>query len=330
MKRLIGSKKKKRTPERIRTEPSAELEYAIHEYEQTVPASMANDDGRNLRLMLDEDEDDQQQPKEDAGTIPLAESTPRRTTLEVPTSPTFPMNREAMPPIQEQLSGASSTASYQHQQRPQSPVAETVLSTDTDVGSYRLFQQQERIDQPMPDSTYRESYGDAYVGAPIKYIYPSGYQSMRPRGGPWKLSIAICVLFTWLSIFIVGHCSDRASQSYYEQLHDDDLYVIETRWCGSRLLYLMWVMSMLITGLAAAYCSVIGYIKMRDFAVANTRSQPPGMVGKSDYYVSLSADNQSTASSSYQRTIYQADGEPQFWGGHIYRPTQAAVAVTNR
>ena len=43
---------------------------------------------------------------------------------------------------------------------------------------------------------------------------------------------------------------------------DDDTLVIETRWCGSRLLYMMWVISMLVTGLAAAYCSIIGYIKV--------------------------------------------------------------------
>ena len=32
----------------------------------------------------------------------------------------------------------------------------------------------------------------------------------------------------------------------------------------------------------------------------------------------------------YIPSIYQSDGTPQFWGGHIYRPTQAAVAMTNR
>jgi hypothetical protein len=32
----------------------------------------------------------------------------------------------------------------------------------------------------------------------------------------------------------------------------------------------------------------------------------------------------------YVQSIYQSDGTPQFWGGHIYRPTQAAVAMTNR
>ena len=188
----------------------------------------------------------------------------------------------------------------------------------------------------MPDATYEEHYGDAYVGGPIRYVYPSGYQSMRPRGGPWKLSIVIFVSFTWLSIFIIGHCSDRVDPNIYGQIQiDDDTLVIETRWCGSRLLYLMWVISMSITGLAMAYCSVIGYIKCRDFAVANGRSQPPGMVGKSDYYISLDEElpndgSRSIPTEEYQRTIYQADGTPQFWGGHIYRPTQAAVAITSR
>jgi len=200
----------------------------------------------------------------------------------------------------------------------------------------------------MPDATYEEEYGDAYIGGPIRYIYPSGYQSMRPRSGPWKLSIVVCILFTWLSVFIVGHCSDRVDSdvSQYNQSEiDDDTLVIETRWCGSRLLYLMWVISMLVTGLSAAYCSIIGYIKVRDFAVANGRSQPPGMIGKTDFYAHIddaapapplqrSSSQGSHASfgnrNHYHVPIYQADGNPQFWGGHIYRPTQAAVAITSR
>lgn len=172
----------------------------------------------------------------------------------------------------------------------------------------------------MPDATYEEHYGEAYTGGPIKYIYPSGYQTMRPRSCPWKLSIAVCLLFTWLSVFIVGHCSDQADPYVEIDDVDDDSLVIAIRWCGSRPLYLMWVASMLITGLSAAYCGVIGYIKVRDFVVANSRSQPPGVLetGKSDYYVKLGSN------------IYQSDGSPQFWGSHIYKPTQAAVAVTSR
>ena len=199
----------------------------------------------------------------------------------------------------------------------------------------------------MPDATYEEEYGDAYIGGPIRYVYPSGYQSMRPRSGPWKLSIVICMLFTWLSVFIVGYCSDAVDSevSQYNQNEiDDDTLVIETRWCGSRLLYMMWVISMLVTGLAAAYCSIIGYIKVRDFAVANSRSQPPGIVGKSDFYAQVDdaappliqeTSSQGSFASSHHKNhyhvpIYQADGNPQFWGGHIYRPTQAAVAITSR
>jgi hypothetical protein len=192
----------------------------------------------------------------------------------------------------------------------------------------------------MPDANYEEHYGDAYVGGPIRYIYPSGYQSMRPRGGPWKLSMAVCVSFTWLSVFIIGHCSDRIDDS---EPIDDDALAIETRWCGSRMLYLMWVVSMLIMGLSAAYCSVIGYIKVRDFAVANVRSQPPGVAGRSDYYITIndhgvpisasqhgSAGANRRATAPYQTSLYQSDGTPQFWGGHIYRPNQAAMALTSR
>jgi hypothetical protein len=226
----------------------------------------------------------------------------------------------------------------------------------------------------MPDATYEESYGDAYTGGTIKYVYPSGYQSMRPRSCPWKISILVCLLFTWLSIFIVGHCSGQVEYSSSNNnnaayalddavvQHDDKEVVLQTRWCGSRPLYLLWVTSMLVTGLAAAYCSVIGYIKVRDFAVGNVRSQPPGVVvtGKSDYYVRIDDDNNGagrggarpggggggdaaspssysdattsagSGSYNYRQSIYQSDGTPQFWGAHIYRPTQAAVAVTSR
>jgi hypothetical protein len=239
---------------------------------------------------------------------------------------------------------------------------------------------------------YEESYGDAYTGGPIKYLYPSGYQSMRPRSCPWKISIVVCLSFTWLSVFIVGHCSDQVASSaaseeasyYYGNgggtaaAYDDKFeQVLQTRWCGSRPLYLLWVTSMLITGLAAAYCGVIGYIKVRDFAIGNMRSQLPGssfglgavgvrtggdaavVVGgggdKSDYYVRIgddgtgpgkmyssgledasssvagtSASGSSNGNYHFRPSIYQSDGTPQFWGAHIYRPTQAAVAVTSR
>ena len=251
------------------------------------------------------------------------------------------------------------------------------------------------VEQMMPDATYEEWYGDAYVGGPIRYIYPSGYQSMRPRGSPWKLSIVVCLLFTWLSVFIIGHCSDIYAQNQKNgnnnsnansndddgnNYNNDDNYddlVINEKWCGSILLYWMWVISMLITGIASAYCGVIGYIKVRDFAVANSRSQPPGIMmvgdfsmsgdvrggdirggesgnnkGNSDYYVPIGdAANgnsrqrqhqttpttgktnyrlQQTHPAHYHKTIYQADGTPQFWGNQIYRPNQAAVHIVSR
>jgi hypothetical protein len=224
-------------------------------------------------------------------------------------------------------------------------------NNSSQVPRLRSINKNQHLDFPscweLPDASYEEEYGDAYIGGPIRYIYPSGYQSMRPRSGPWKLSIVICMLFTWLSVFIVGHCSDRVDSNvsqYNQNEIDDDELVIETRWCGSRLLYMMWVISMLVTGLAAAYCSIIGYIKVRDFAVANSRSQPPGMVGRTDFYsqvddampppIQETSSQGSIASSghrnNYHMPIYQADGNPQFWGGHIYRPTQAAVATTSR
>ena len=215
----------------------------------------------------------------------------------------------------------------------------------------------------QPDAIYEEHYGDAYVDQLMKYLYPSGYQSMRPRSGPWKLSIVISGLFFWLSVFIVGHCYDRGQEystyfgredDAYLQDVDDDMLVMETRWCGSKLIYFMWFVCVSITMLAMSYCSIIGYIKLRDVAVANGRSQPPDRMrdagGRSDCYANIEnvgnvqdergsvVSSTSTGYSSYQDggvgrrypSIYQSDGTPQFWGGHIYRPTQAAVSMTNR
>jgi len=243
----------------------------------------------------------------------------------------------------------------------------------------------------ISDATYEEVYGDAYVDKPLKYIYPEGYQAMRPRSLPWKLSIALCLSFTWLTVFIVGHCADRSwkytnprENNNNNNIGDDDVLVLATRWCGSRPLYLAWLVTVFLTGLTCAYVCIIGYIKARDFAVANSRSQLPGMtMGRSDYYVFmndahfisdhnhsevsypngpiLSASQQGhdmlytpqvgissyqqappTSSSIYDRrsifqpdgtpkkTIFQSDGTPAFWGTHIYKPTQAAVAITHR
>jgi len=218
----------------------------------------------------------------------------------------------------------------------------------------------------------------------------------------------IFCLFLWLSVFIVGHCYDRGKQyvidddgasnynydddannngdnnnnnndnavddAYLEEV-DDDAVLMETRWCGSKLLHFMWMLSVAITVLAMSYCSIIGYVKVRDIAVAAGRSQPAGMFDgggsedggggggwKSDYYSkvdnvsgssgattgendqesgsNLNNSNNNDQYSSYQAggdgdrryepSIYQSNGMPQFLGGHIYRPTQAAITMTNR
>jgi hypothetical protein len=309
--------------------------FALNEYKQTVPPTKSNDNGRSYIEPLEE-------------PLPMTEGTERRTHSESIVVETVKSDEDDIESVlvDQRYSLRTDDTTVRRGPSPQIPHQASIppsLSQPSDLDYFGSRNSEEkgikrrRVEPEMPDTTYEEQYGDAYVGAPIKYIYPSGYQSMRPRGGPWKLSIAICALFTWLSVFIVGHCSDRVDQSqqYYASEIDDDTLAIETRWCGSRLLYIMWVASMMITGLAAAYCSVIGYIKVRDFAVANGRSQPPGMVGQTDYYVRIADDAVSvagsiTSSSPYQTTIYQADGTPQFWGGHIYRPTQAAVAVTSR
>ena len=344
-------------------------QYALNEFKQTIAPTLGNDDGQ---YMLRQNSQLTQKGGEPGGQMhpitPSADQVHHSQTTHIPAYPQQPQgNLQSVPSSATDSHISTGTTGFS----PPSSAPSVAFATDTTdhgqggVGdgaspmnhryhqhlSHVPFSYRARQNLPvtrssvMGNATYEEWYGDAYLGGPIKYIYPSGYQSMRPRGVPWKLSMVVCLIFTWLSVFVIGHCADRVDQSLYNQEEmDDDTLVMETRWCGSHLLYLLWVISMLITGLAASYCGVIGYIKIRDFAVANTRSQPPGFVGKSDYYVQLQ-DNFHTEGGIggptgsvtsmgdpryYEKTIYQADGNPQFWGQHIYRPTQAAVAITSR
>jgi hypothetical protein len=387
MRRFLFGKKTKEDKKK-RLSPSASTpeglvqshpmyQYALNEYAQTVAPCMSNDDGRSsvfsqqLQDNLEAGRASARGAASDPGVPDLQPPDQYRQRRDASSDSGVNVGVESVPSSHSQsqsqsfpMSGASSpqpeyvfyepplssTSTYHH---PQNTKKKPPPPSPPPQRRQNHNHHWPRSNEPvMPDATYEECYGDAYVGGPIRYVYPSGYQSMRPRGGPWKLSIAVCISFTWLSVFVIDHCSDKDQSNYNQNEIDDDTLVIETRWCGSRLLYLMWVISMLITGLATAYCSVIGYIKVRDFAVANSRSQPPGMVGKSDYYVQLGDASSSSSprggggnphhqslrhgesddseDEKYQKTIYQADGTPQFWGGHIYRPTQAAVAITSR
>ncbi|GKY91465.1 hypothetical protein MPSEU_000118800 [Mayamaea pseudoterrestris] len=353
----LSTTKKKRllkpclTPQELR-EHHPMFQYAMDEYAQTI-SHVSSDEND---ILVDEDE---QQHDYEANTA--AESS--QASAAIP------------PPSRQQYSKQQQY--YSHSDR------KTTTAAKDNSSAYSLLYY------------YEERYGPAYTGGTLSYVYPQGYQSMRPRSAPWKLSMIVFVLFTWLSVFIVGHCSsdnstyvgnnaaasysdynnaaaaddaaaatydDAASSSFYNNNQDVNYY--NARWCGSKPLYGLWVASMLITGLSASYCGIIGYIKVRDFAVANVRSQPGWTCDnasggddchalKSDYYVRIanhghsyessrpaaaashyhnSHSSSSTSSQSYQYhpSIYQADGTPQFWGAHIYRPTQAAVAVTSR
>lgn len=350
-----------RSPELLRDRHPM-FQYALNEYAQTVTSGTSNDDGKRLIVGGEEEEQANNNEIPTSPVVPQAPSTlssashqrripdpPSMSSTQV--EPSMTVNR-----LERDGSSGSSAASSFYNNPYSSAITENskvaaqsfVAASPNSQGNNPLRSQ---FEDEMPTPGYEEYYGDAYTGAPMKYIYPAGYQSMRPRSCPWRLSMIISVLFTWLSIFIVGHCSDQVDADiYYNAEIDDDTLMIDIRWCGSRPLYLMWVASMLINGLAAAYCGVIGYVKCRDFAVANTRAQPVSVLWSSpafkagpqpppavsDYYVRLGNADDDTASSasgaapSYRTTIYQADGEPQFWGQQIYRPTQAAVAVTSR
>lgn len=330
MVRILGLGRKKprkrlspaaRTSEAIR-EKYPMYQYALNEFAQTIVPGTGNDDGRL------------QTPIANNGNLNEDSSVSKNNDKY--------NNYEAMPDVQVQPS-ISDPRSNQAADFGNSAaiVAESEVESNRGTMATSVLTSELRpkvatrspFENDMPYATYEEHYGEAYTGGHLKYIYPNGYTSMRPRSCPWKLSIVVCLLFTWLSVFIVGHCSDQAGVDQYENEDIDD--DIEVRWCGSRPLYLIWALSMLITGLSAAYCGVIGYIKCRDFAVANSRSQLPGVAeGRSDYYVrieeGLSRSPSMDSGAAYRPTLYQSDGTPQFWGSHIYRPTQAAVAVTSR
>ena len=312
-----------RTPEAIR-EKHPMYQYALNEYAQTVAPGSSNDDGKNRNMGA-------------TGNAELSSGSLSSSAYEDLSAPAPPAPSGVS---SSRLDATPSNEVPSNDSDIQSAIAtkfSSNLSSNPSSGeTMGKIATRSPFEHEMPFASYEERYGEAYTGGNIKYIYPTGYTSMRPRSCPWKLSIVVCLLFTWLSVFIVGHCADEADIDPYEtdDGNIDDTLVIEIRWCGSRLLYLIWALSMLITGLSAAYCGVIGYIKCRDFSVANSRSQPPGVVeGKSDYYVHIEhglPPSPSDGSMSYRPSIYQADGTPQFWGAHIYRPTQAAVAITSR
>ena len=350
-----------RSPELLRDRHPM-YQYALNEYAQTVQAGTTNDDGRALQGGAQPSFSTE--PPSPASSIPAAPSSLSSASQRLPNPPSLssspgePSSTQNLdqPVSYDHPSSSSSQSNGNSLRQGQDLITESTKAAAQSIvatapNSPVNNPLRSRFEDEMPTPGYQEYYGDAYTGAPMKYIYPAGYQSMRPRSWPWRLSMIITVLFTWLSIFIVGHCSDQADADvYYNAEINDDTLMIDVRWCGSRPLYLMWVASMLINGLAAAYCGVIGYVKCRDFAVANTRAQPVSVMWSSpslragmeqppavsDYYVRMGyGSDVETASSasgagSYRPSIYQADGEPQFWGQQIYRPTQAAVAVTSR
>eukprot|EP00957_Ditylum_brightwellii_P212179 15367044-Ditylum_brightwellii.AAC.2 len=91
-------------------------------------------------------------------------------------------------------------------------------------------------------------------------------------------------------------------------------------------------------GVATAYCGIVGYIHTHDFAVANSCSQPPATVGKSDYYVQVDDISVNWHTPNGLVPCTNDGGLDYLSGGwyttvlgkHIYRPAQAAVTVTNQ
>ena len=61
------------------------------------------------------------------------------------------------------------------------------------------------------------------------------------------------------------------------------MIVMETRWCGSKLLYFMWIVSVWITVLSMSYCSIIGQqgAVFTGISKSNKRKSPHLIAGRS-------------------------------------------------
>ena len=195
-------------------------QYAMHEYEQTVEPHSSNDDGRNSSYSRSLSKSNQNQVTSNA-------------------------LHAGFPPVPSRSFAESSCGSA---------MDEDIYNFDAELGRNGLS-----TIEPHESSNhiagilsnfimYEESYGDSYIGETLRYVYPNGYQSMRPGSGPWKLSIAVFLFFVWLSVFIVGHCSD-ISEAEETEVDDVEGNQIEMRWCGSQLLYSAWFLSVVVTGM---------------------------------------------------------------------------------
>ena len=194
-------------------------QYAMHEYEQTVEPRLSNDDGKSAEYN-------------------------QRFNRSSSNQATGDLLDAAFPPNPSRSFAESSCAST---------IDEEIYNFDTELGK-NVVNEPESCESTNYMASilssfilYEESYGESYVGETIRYIYPNGYQSMRPGSGPWKLSIIVFLFFVWLSVFIVGHCSD-ISEAEDLAVDDGEEDQIEMRWCGSQLLYSAWFLSVVVTG----------------------------------------------------------------------------------
>ena len=106
-----------------------------------------------------------------------------------------------------------SSCAYHHPCPSLSPAAtKTTFATKTSDHDGKIGRINERM--LHLDATYEERYGDAYFNGAVKYLYPVGYQSMRPRSGLCRLIVFVFVAFAILDVFVVGHCYDHGVREY--------------------------------------------------------------------------------------------------------------------
>ena len=79
--------------------------------------------------------------------------------------------------------------------------------------------------------------------------------------------------------------------------------------------------------LSLSYVTLAGYVKTRDWVVANCRSQLVGAFESSDYY---SSRNDGFEGPLGGDGYWQYDGTPKWDGKAVTNPSQCAVGISHR
>ncbi|GMH56733.1 hypothetical protein TrLO_g4285 [Triparma laevis f. longispina] len=212
--------------------------------------------------------------------------------------------------------------------------------------------------RPLPPSTVPFFYTDTYsTSKNLSYIYPSSYTFLQPSTFLLRLSLALFLLSTYVCVHIVCKCAYEFEQTFGQRMMEDngsgdngdgsgdngsngsgssgsgdttssntinyDNYTaLELGFCSSHKIYAGYITSSIFVLLSLSYLSLAGYVKLRDYVVANARSQLGGGWERSDYY--------SKRNEGEGGKMWQSDGEPKWEGRRVMEPSEAAIGVNHR